>query len=139
MSLRIKFFEIKKFLILLTILVFSFFGAFALNLGMNIDDKGKMSNCILMSSESMSCQMTIIDHLAQWQQIFLATSNWSLTALFSLAFALSVGFIALYKKNEEYLFLQLHQRYKRENPILKLFDHLLLAFSKGIIHPQIYA
>ena len=137
MSLRIKFFEIKKFLILLTILVFSFLGAFALNLSMSLDNHGKMSSCNLMSTESGICQMTLSDHFLRWGQMFTATINWSLTSLLLLVTAFSIGFITLFKA-AEHLFLQLHQRYKVQNPMLKLFDYLLLAFSKGILHPKIY-
>lgn len=138
MNLRIKFLDKKFLLILLTILTFFLIGAFALNLGMNIAGNGKMSSCSLMGLESKPCQMNLNDHLVQWQQIFVATFNASLLPLLLLAFTFSVGFISLFK-NVEYAFLQLHQRYKRDNSILKLFDHLLLAFSRGILHPQIYA
>lgn len=137
MSSRIKFFD-KKFLILLAILAFSLIGGFGLNLGMNIASNGKMSSCNLMSSESGICQMNLNDHLTQWQQMFTASFNASLLPLLLLAFTFSLAFTTLFR-DVEYMFLQLHQRYKRENSIFKLFDYLLLAFSRGILHPQIYA
>lgn len=138
MSLRIKLFEIKKFLILLTIFTSFFLGVLALNLNMNMNDNGKMSRCNLIGMESRPCQMTINDHLGRWQQMFATIVNWSPTIVLLLMVAITIGFVTLFK-NLEHVFLQLHQRYKKENSIFKLFDYLLLAFSKGILHPQIYA
>lgn len=129
---------IIKYLAITTLFAVSALAILGLNLSMNIDDKGKISSCSLMGLEPGPCQMTLNDHLMQWQQIFATTFNTSLLPLLLLAFTFSVGFITLFK-NVEYTFLQLHQRYKRENSNLKLFDHLLLAFSRGILHPQIYA
>lgn len=130
---------IIKYLAIITLFAVSTLTILGLNLSMNIAGNGKMSSCSLMGLESRPCQMTLNDHFVQWQQIFTATFNGSLVPLLLLAFTFSVGFITLFKKDVEYMFLQLHQRYKRENSLFKLFDHLLLAFSRGILHPQIYA
>ena len=128
----------SKILAVSILLAFSLTATLAIAV-VDIDHEGSMSSCVLMGQEQkQSCQMTITQHIASWQQIFTATFNWSLVPLLLLAAAFVAGLTTIFK-NIESMFLQLRRRYKKQNPSLKLFDYLLSAFSQGILHPKLYA
>lgn len=127
----------QRFVVLLSILTLLFIGGFGMNLSMLMQDDGKMSECPLMVNSSSFCQMSVTEHISKWLQMFLAIPFSG--ALFIL---LGLVFAVWYLSQRNYFSLSPPMRlkfYKREHPDIKLFDNLLLAFSKGILHPKIYA
>lgn len=108
---------------------------------MSVDMNGKMINCPFMEDSSSFCQMNIIEHITQWQQSFVFTRERSLfLSLFALATLFPmVVFLGVKKNAEKVKHQQFRQYLYWHKPEVKLFDSLLLAFSQGILHPQIYA
>lgn len=130
--------RVTKSLLILAIFLIPLSSFFALKSSMNMENDGIMSNCVFTVDRSEGCQMTISQHLGKWQQIFTLDSSSNQFLLLLTLLTAGTAFIFL----KEFLSLYLdnfYVRYKRENPDLKLFDYLLLAFSKGILHPKIYA
>ncbi|MBI2327696.1 hypothetical protein HYU92_05260 [Candidatus Curtissbacteria bacterium] len=128
-----------KILAVSILLAFSLTGTLAMTV-MDMDHEGSMSNCILMVQEKeQSCQMTITQHIASWQQMFAAVSSANILSLVLVLIPLGLGLSFLKRVMLDPPELQLYKRYVKENSSLKLFDYLLLAFSRGILHSKIYA
>jgi hypothetical protein len=122
------------FLLLLTLLFASMamFGG-VVSAGMMTMD-GKMSDCPYMGTYGY-CDMSITEHLDDWQTLFAATlDDFHASDLFLLlTFALLAAFHTLFVPK------------RIQRPILKrwqtleLFDPLRLAFARGIIHPKLFS
>jgi len=100
-----------------------------------------MYNCSLMGSLLNFCQMSAVEHVSQWKQLFTVTQAKNLSL--SLLFALFLSQVILFIDNDrEYYGLEF-QRFRNHfywrKPITKLFNRLLIALSQGNIHSQIYA
>ncbi len=113
-------------------LVMSFWSLFSMSFDMN----GQMVNCPFMNGLSSFCQMSVSEHINQWQQFFkIIKGGAPLLYVFALLF---IVLLSIYKKTNDAL--QRHRHYfYRYKPEIKLFDNLALAFSDGLIHPKIYA
>lgn len=135
-----KFLTNTKILTVVLILSFSSIGILTLSAHTIMANKDSMSSCLLISTEleSSGCQMTIAQHVNHWQQMFIAISGLNILLLFLTLLPLGLALLA-----KQFMLdppsLQIYKRYIKENFQFKLFDNLLLAFSKGILHPQIYA
>jgi hypothetical protein len=122
---------------IIAFLVMSFWSLSAMSMDMN----GHMVNCPFMDDSSSFCQMTLVEHITQWQQFFAMTGEKNLImSLFALLIVLYVAVSEIITKAYEKL---KHQRFRnyfyRYKPEIKLFDYLALAFSDGLIHSKIYA
>lgn len=137
----LKFLTNAKVLTVVLVLTLSSISIFTLGTHINMDNKDSMSSCLLMitEQESLGCQMTIAQHVNQWQQMFIAISGSNILMLFFLTL-LPLGLALLSK---QFMLdppsLQLYKRYIKENFQFKLFDYLLQAFSSGVLHSKIYA
>ena len=126
----------------LTIFVFAsfvFMSLFGVSMVTEAMD-GQMSSCPFMANEISMCQMSITEHISQWQQVFLGVP--SKTNFLALALILAVAVLITFakslfqtKKLTE-LAVQLFA-YHREH-LVRVFDPLLIAFSDGILNPRIY-
>lgn len=127
--------KILKILVIFAIFGFSFSSFLALNHNMGNDHNQKISNCLLMMTNS--CQMNIAEHLLIWQETFLASANSNFIFILSLlAVSLSVTYIKYGGNDPPPLLLK---RYEKENRSLNIFNYLLNALSRGIVHSEIYA
>ena len=104
----------------------------ALSASMMMADGG-MTHCPYMGVTAL-CGMTPLEHLAQWQHIFLATAQ----QLASLALLLSITvivwhFTANIFVTREHYFAVYRKRYRQKH-----FDPLRLAFARGILHTKVY-
>src|SRR3989344_659082 len=98
---------------------------------------------ISMASEQQCCGTSISHHFNTWKNITLAVPDKvrdSLTLLaLGLALILGGSWLSLRHHyplpNLDILRLRL---YIRQNPDLLLFNHLKLAFARGILNPKIY-
>lgn len=129
----------KNILILgmIAFLLMSFWSLYSMSFDMN----GDMTHCPFMADSQSFCQMSISEHISQWQQFFSMVREKSLLlSLFLLLVFIQVvvgsSTVKAYEKLKHGRFRNYFYRHK---PEIKLFDHLALAFSKGIIHPKIYA
>ena len=128
--------EIIVVLGMIAFLTMSFFSLFSMPMDMN----GRMINCPFMDSSSGFCQMGVSEHISKWQQFFTMTKGENLIlALFSLLIVIWIG---LFNQNE-FKDMKQYQKFRinfyRYKPELKLFNYLLLAFSRGVIRSKIYA
>ncbi len=132
---------IKTPIILLTIgaLVFGFFclGAFTkASVQMSPTD-----NALMSTSKEKSCCGSGISHHFDISKNTLAVPQSLRDSLMWLALglALVLGFSRLpfqnFSTNSKLLSYRL---YEREHPDLPLFNHLKLAFARGILNPKIY-
>lgn len=131
--------ESKNIVILgiITFLVISFWSLYS----MPTDESGKMVNCPFMSGSSSFCQMGALEHVSQWKQLFTAIQERSLLLFLSaLLVFLPVALFAINARAYERLKFQRFRNYLYwRRPEIKLFDYLVVAFSQGNIHSQIYA
>ena len=116
---------------------FVFMSLLGLGIGMEMKD-GQMSSCPFAVGEASLCQMSITEHIAQWQQSFLGIpTNRGLLAFLLLVIIL-ISFTKPFSsppkltQSAERLFA-----YQKAN-FAKIFDPLLSAFSDGILNPKIY-
>lgn len=135
-----KLFKLTKFLLILAIFLIPLSGFFVLKSSMSMENNGVMSNCVFTVDRSEGCQMTISQHIAEWQQIFTLGSSSNQFLLLLTLLTAGTAFILLKELFPKSSYLEnFYVRYKRENPDLKLFDYLLQAISRGILHSRIYA
>ncbi len=129
----------SKNIIALGIIAFLTMIFFSLS-SMSMDMNGKMINCPFMNSSSSFCQMSVSEHISQWQQFFSITREKSLLlSLFSLLMFLYVAvFFVTAKRYEELKHQRFRGHFYRYAPEIKLFDYLALAFSDGLIRSKIY-
>lgn len=132
-------FEYKNIIIfgMIAFLVMSFWTLYS----MPTDEGGSMVNCPFMNDYPGFCQMTLNEHISFWQQMFAIIR---LKELIFLPFSLLIiTFFVLYTITEKiYYKLKSQSFYNylyQHKPEIKIFNHILLAFSRGIIHPKVYA
>lgn len=129
--------KILKIFIILAVFGLSFSSFLALNHNMENGQNGKISSCLLMDTNSTSCQMSIGEHLLVWQETFLASINSNLIFILSLLLILLfVSYIKYIGTDPPPQFLK---KYEKENHRLNIFNYFLRALSGGIVHPEIYA
>ena len=120
---------------MIAFLAMSFFSLSSISMDMN----GRMINCPFMNSISSLCQMSVSDHINQWQQFFTMIREKSLLlSLLSVSLYI-VGFFITIKTYEKLKYQLFRNYFYRYRPEIKLFNNLELAFSRGIIHSKIYA
>lgn len=137
MHLRINLF---KMLSLTTLLTFIVVGAFGLSLSMQTDEMGNMSNCPLMSSSASLCQIDVTQHISHWQQLFTATVQSSTLLLLIAPLAACTAFaLCRHYINVDQPDVSCYRKRMRDNPQMKVLDHLLLSLSNGILQPKLYA
>ena len=118
--------------VLLLIVLTLSFGA-VLSTEMMLMDGG-MHNCPFMGVPAL-CNMSPMEHLSQWQQMFATTLQQISTA----ALLLLLAVILLWRFAEQLFIPQRTEiflpRYRYRE---KAFDPLRLAFARGIIHSKAY-
>lgn len=126
-------------LILLVLASFAFMSILGMGMGMEAKD-GQMSSCPFMADEASICQMSVTEHISQWQQAFLSVPN--KTNFLALALILAAAVLITFakslfrlKKLTE-LAAQLFAYHKEH--LVRVSDPLLIAFSDGILNPKIY-
>ncbi len=130
----------RKQYLLLVLTTFIFVSLFGMSLTMSMDKNGKMSNCPFMNNSSSICQMSVGDHIAKWRGLFEASPQLNafflLLALFTTAIFVKRVRTNLAFAPPSYVS---YKRYKQNHLDTNLFNNLIVAFSDGILHPQVYA
>lgn len=126
------FFGKKGVFALLIVLFVAVNAAGAFSAEMMMDDS--MAHCPFMGVSAL-CDMSPLEHLAQWQTTFSATAQQFTTTVLLLLLALSilwslVGRLTAPTHRGVYI---PKYRYRVRN-----FDPLRLAFARGIIHPKVF-
>ena len=105
-----------------------------LTAGMMMED-GMMQPCPFMDSASI-CNMTPLEHVSQWQQMFTTTSpELATTALLLLLSALIVFTFARVLPKLKPPRVRVFHRYRYRE---RVFDPLKIAFARGILNPKLY-
>lgn len=118
-----------KLFTLVIIAIFLFSAAFSITFGMQTNEHGDMAGCPFMFEQISICPMGVFEHIAKWQQF---------SAIFLLfAFVLFVVFIRA--QNISPLHLVLSPLVFKNRPETKLFNHLVIVFSQGILNSRLYA
>ena len=119
--------------------IFIVVGTLGISITMAQDHTGAMVGCPLMQGYATMCPMGILEHLQQWRTLFTATNpNTTLLGLMLLiSFAMWARRLIKTRQlvYERVIQFALHQF---QLPQLKLHNHLVLAFSQGILNPKIY-
>ncbi len=124
------------FLGIIAFLAMSFWSLISMPMDMN----GKMVNCPFMDGSASFCQMSISEHISAWQRFFtMIRENNLLLSLFSLLAIVSIGVVISNEFEDKTRDQRLRHYLYRYKPEIKLFNHLELAFSDGLIHSKIYA
>jgi hypothetical protein len=118
---------------------FAFMSLFGMSMGMEARG-GQMSSCPFMASEASICQMSVTEHISQWQQAFLgipAKTNFLAFAVV-LLIAILASFIKPFSQLKKLTVSAARFLAYRRASFAKVFDPLLISFSDGILNPKIY-
>lgn len=135
-GLRVK---ISENLIIFVLVSFVF--ASVLGVGMSMETtNGQMSGCPFMASQATLCQMSVTEHISQWQQAFLGvpTKTGLLALLMILIVVVVIPLAKLFSQFEKLTELAARLFTYHKANLVKIFNPLLLAFSDGILNQKIY-
>lgn len=105
---------------------------------MEMDAVGKMDGCIF-TGETALCNMSVTEHISQWQNLFTAIPHKAVELLLALSLAMAAFLLIGHRPH-----LQDKLRYAKERlyiklrPALNIVNPLELALSRGILNPKIY-
>ena len=107
---------------------------------MEMNDDGSMGGCIF-TGKMMLCQMSIMEHISFWQNMFIVIPQESLMIHGFIIFLAIVLLTAQNfsgppspSRNE----IQTQKLYLVQHPDFTFFNSLKEAFSQGILNPKIY-
>lgn len=97
-----------------------------------------------IASQESCCGTNVSQHIQSWKNTFLAVPQGVRDALTLLALGLTLilgySWVSLWNRRPsiELDIGRLRLYIRRQNPELILFNHLKLAFARGILNPKIY-
>lgn len=106
--------------------------------GMTTNADGHMSNCPLMGVAAL-CNMSPLEHIAAWQNIFAALPFKKAAALASLLLLVSftIFFLRDFWDTSRLQSVAVHrQRFRRR--ARNVHDEIQEAFSDGILNPKVF-
>lgn len=112
--------------------IFVLVSAFGVGLAMEPDQNGHMPGCPLMGEQVNICLMNVVEHMAKWQQLF--------TAIPIILLLLTVALLIVWTRKPDVFSSArtLSPPIRTNEPKINLFNHLVAAFSRGILHPRLY-
>lgn len=136
-------FIIKKEKIFVSLILFTFVsvGILGMNIGMAKDRDGNMRGCLFGMRQAAICQMNVAEHMVKWQQGRMGiTKNVRLLLVTLLSVLVILPYLGkILKKPRANFVIAKLRYYKKQEHVFKLFQYLLVAFSRGILNPRIYA
>lgn len=98
---------------------------------------GMMNPCPFMDNTASICNMTPLEHVSQWQQMFTTTLQDSVTTALLLLLSLVAvfTFVSVLPRPKRPPARQSFARYRYRE---RIFDPLRWAFSRGILNPKLY-
>ena len=123
------------------VLVFGFFCmGFFHDMPMPMEGMGA-SHVVSMQADPSCCGMGISQHMTSWKLISQSLPRDAKDIMILLALGL-VALFAIWRPPSVFKFPDLdfitYRLYLRRNPDLINFNHLKLAFARGILNPKIY-
>lgn len=110
---------------------------------MRMDTMTSNPTLTAIAGEESCCGTNVSQHIQFWRDTFLAVPQGVRDALTLLALGLTLilgySWVSLWNRRPS-IELDIGQLrlYIRQNPELILFNHLKLAFARGILNPKIY-
>ena len=128
--------NLSKHISIIILASFFFLLVLGLNMTMQMNDDGSMSDCPFMEQASL-CQMSVFEHIAKFQSIFAAAVQNNLIAFLAAIiiaiFSIIVGYLLFVPAPPKQLV------YASDQPQGITFNKILLALSDGIIQPKLFA
>lgn len=138
-----SFYQISKFFVIPVVLSVITLG-FACSGMMNhvsMHDMGMNSVAVMSVNNQECCNTSISKNIGSWKSVLLVIPREIKDALFLLllGFVAAFSFVGLQFRHDPNDRGWLSYRfYIRDNPDLVLFNHLKLAFARGILNPKVY-
>ena len=110
---------------------------------MDMDTMTPNPTLISITGEQSCCGTTMSQHIQSWKNTFLAVPQGFRDALTLLALGLALALAySWFSFRDRYPLLDPDigglRLYVRQNPDITLFNHLKLAFARGILNPKLY-
>lgn len=132
--------KLSENLIIFVLASFAFTSILGIGMSMEIKD-GRMSSCPFVADQATMCQMSVTEHITQWQQAFLGIPSKTSFLALSVVFLIAI-LVSLIKPSSQLkkLIASIMARFLAYYRVdfIKAFDPLLVAFSDGILNPKIY-
>ena len=130
--------EVRKTLITLSLMIFLLVGATGMAYSGTMMDHGMetMLGCPLMSHSAAICNMSPLEHLTQWQNMFAAIPAQSVALLLLMLLALF-----FFLRLDQYRWLlhpSPHPVYVSYDPEAVTHDSLRRFIARGLLHPKIF-
>lgn len=98
---------------------------------------------VMSGHDKACCTLGVAHHIDSWKNIILTVPDKTRDALallaLGLALVLGYSWISLWNRRPSIdLDVGRLRLYERDNPNIILFNHLKLAFARGILNPKIY-
>lgn len=136
----IKFIKFPIALVTMLVLVFGFF-CMGLFHKAPMHMEGMETNMVTMQADPSCCGMGISGHMDSWRQVSQTIPRDFRDVLILLALGL-ITLVAVWRPPSVLKFFDIdfiaYRLYLRSNPDLINFNHLKLAFARGILNPKIY-
>ncbi len=100
------------------------------------DMQGNMAGCPFMLGASI-CHMSLFEHMASWQTMFVATGSVSNVLLVLLSVFVFAFFLSKYFFPPPRLFANARLTHAKRRS-LRFLETLDLAFSDGILNPKLF-
>ena len=104
-------------------------------MGMTMQTNGTMTPCPFMDDNGASCPMSLVAHIADWQQ--LSTARPTDVSLAVIALVL-LFFVQYFAERIDRPPLSL-EHLRARNARVRFFATLFSAFSRGILHSRLFA
>lgn len=129
----------RKKIVLLLAISFLVIGVFGVGMGVKASD-GKVTFCPFKTTNVTVCTTTLMEHITKWQNAFAGiVSVVNVLAFITLiATAATVFYSKLFYKLQGFATHNIRPFLSYKTEPTKVFDPMLIAFSRGIIHPKIY-
>ncbi|OGZ04860.1 MAG: hypothetical protein A2845_05200 [Candidatus Lloydbacteria bacterium RIFCSPHIGHO2_01_FULL_49_22] len=125
----------KKAVALIMLSVFFLVGGWSISMGMTMQTNGTMTPCPFMDDNGASCPMSLVAHIADWQQ--LSTARPTDVSLAVIALVL-LFFVQYFAERIDRPPLSL-EHLRARNARVRFFATLFSAFSRGILHSRLFA
>lgn len=134
---RTKFFAFLVFFVFFAIIGFGL----SHSLGMEMKSDGTMNGCLFTGAEEF-CPMTLVAHIAAWQQLFVAIPQKIIASsliIVLLVIATIWAWGKIFPRTEQFRCALTFTLYLRAHPAFSFYNTLRELFARGILHPRIYS
>lgn len=144
MKLIVNYLKTPKLTLILTLLGMLIFGFVCSGMASHASMHGDMNSMAVMQtagSQQKCCNASISKHIESWKSTLIIVPHEIRDRLLLLILVLAIVLIVS-RLRFQHNFTDLHWlsygMYARDNPNLALFNHLKLAFARGILNPKVY-